>query len=85
MAPRARTRDALRMRFNQLQAALWALIGAPVALYLFLLAIGGVNPHNAPVVSLAVSIAGLIWLAHAGRRLWAGGYSPVADRERRGF
>lgn len=73
------------MRLDQLHAAAWAVVGALVVLYLFLVAIGGVDPGDAPAASIAATAAGVLWLAHAWRRLWAGGHSPVGDRERRGF
>jgi hypothetical protein len=64
---------------------LWALCGALVVLYLFFIAVGGVDPSDNTAVSVAVLVLALAWLAHSWRRLWAGGASPVSDRERRGF
>jgi len=72
-------------RRRQIVAGLWALCGALVVLYLFLVAIGGVDPHNAPGASLAAFVLGAAWLGHSWRRIWTGGASPVLDRERRGF
>jgi hypothetical protein len=66
-------------------AAVWALIGAIVVLYLFFVAFGGVNPDKAPAASIAVAVLAVLWFAHAYRRLWAGGFSHREDRERRGF
>ena len=66
-------------------AAFWALIGATVVLYLFFIAIGSINPRQAPAVSITVLVLAVVWFAHAYRRLWAGGFSHRTDRERRGF
>jgi hypothetical protein len=66
-------------------AAVWALIGAIVVLYLFFVAFGGVNPDKAPAASITVAVLAVLWFAHAYRRLWAGGFSHRSDRERRGF
>ena len=66
-------------------AAVWALIGAIVVLYLFFVAFGGVNPDKAPAASITVAVLAVVWFAHAYRRLWAGGFSHRSDRERRGF
>jgi uncharacterized membrane protein YdbT with pleckstrin-like domain len=63
----------------------WAACGALVVLYLFFVAIGGVNPREDPGWGIAALVLALIWLAHSWRRLWAGGASPAPDRERRGF
>lgn len=63
----------------------WALVGAIVVLYLFFLAIGGVDPDDAPAVSIAVLVLAVLWFAHAWRRVIGGGRSPIGDRERRGF
>jgi hypothetical protein len=64
---------------------LWALCGALVVLYLFFVAIGGVDPAEDPAWAIAALVLGVLWLGHSWRRLWAGGASPVSDRERRGF
>ena len=64
---------------------LWALCGALVVLYLFFVAIGGVDPSDEPVWGVIALVLAVLWLVHSWRRLWAGGASPVADRERRGF
>jgi hypothetical protein len=66
-------------------AAVWALIGAIVVLYLFFVAFGGVNPDKAPAASITVAVLAVVWFVHAYRRLWAGGFSHRSDRERRGF
>jgi hypothetical protein len=63
----------------------WAACGALVVLYLFFVAIGGVDPAEDPVWGIAALVLALLWLAHSWRRLWAGGASPTIDRERRGF
>ena len=63
----------------------WAACGALVVLYLFFVAIGGVDPSEDPAWAIAALVLALLWLAHSWRRLWAGGASPAPDRERRGF
>jgi hypothetical protein len=80
-----RSDDRRRARLYAVQATVWAILGAGVVLYLFLLAIGGVSPDNARGVTIAVAVVAVIWVVHAWRRLWAGGYSSRDDRERRGF
>ena len=64
---------------------LWAAIGALGVLYLFFVAIGGVDPSEEPGWGIAALVLALLWLAHSWRRLWSGGASPTIDRERRGF
>ena len=64
---------------------LWALVGALVVLYLFFVVTGGVDPGDDPAWGIAALVLALLWLAHSWRRLWTGGASPSADRERRGF
>jgi hypothetical protein len=66
-------------------AAIWALIGAIVVLYLFLIALQTFKPSEAPAASITVAVLAVLWFAHAYRRLWAGGFSHRSDRERRGF
>lgn len=70
---------------NQVVAAVFAVCGALVVLYLFLLAVGGISPHDAPATSVAALILAVLWLAYSGRRLLRNQRSPVGDRERRGF
>ena len=64
---------------------LWALCGALVVLYLFFVVAGGVDPGDHTEWSIAVLVLAVLWLLHSWRRLWSGGASPAADRERRGF
>ena len=80
-----REEDRRRARMYIVQATVWAILGAGVVLYLFLLAVGGINPDNARVVTVAVAVVAVVWIVHAWRRLWSGGYSSRSDRERRGF
>ena len=68
-----------------LRPALWALIGSSVVLYLFLIAVGGVKPGDAPALTGVILLASVLWLAHSWRRVLRGGVSPRGDRERRGF
>ena len=62
-----------------------ALCGALVVLYLFFIAIGGVDPTEDKGWTIAALVLAILWLAYSWRRLWAGGASPASDRERRGF
>ena len=64
---------------------LWALCGGLVVLYLFFVVAGGVDPSDDTGWIVAALVLAILWLAHSWRRLWAGGASPTADRERRGF
>ena len=65
--------------------AFWALVGALVVAYFFFVALGGIEPDDAPVATgIALGLA-VLWLAHSWRRLLLGSRSPSADRERRGF
>ena len=83
--PGRRAEDRTQARAGQLRALLWALIGSVVVLYLFFIALDAVDPGEARVPSLIVLGLAVLWLAHAWRRLWVGGYSSPSDRERRGF
>lgn len=66
-------------------AAFWAIIGSIVVIYLFFVALGGVDPGDAEVATIIVLVLAVLWLGHAWRRLLKGGSSPIGDRERRGF
>jgi hypothetical protein len=63
----------------------WAIIGGIVVLYLFFVALGAVEPRDAPAASIAIAVLALLWLLHSWRRLWRDHPSPSSDRERRGF
>ena len=64
---------------------LMSICGALVVLYLFFVAVGGVDPTENEGWTIAALVLALVWLAYSWRRLWAGGASPTPDRERRGF
>jgi hypothetical protein len=66
-------------------AAIWAIMGAAVVVYLFFVVLGGVDPGDAPVVSGIVLGLAVIWFAHSWRRIIGGGGVTPSDRERRGF
>ena len=85
MHPGRRAKDRAEARWYNVRAAFWALLGAIVVLYLFFVALGGVDPDEAPAANVVVALLALVWLVHAWRRIWAGGYSSATDRERRGF
>jgi membrane protein YdbS with pleckstrin-like domain len=80
-----RREDREQRRTTIIVALVWALMGSVVVLYLFFVALDAVNPADAPAASIAVAVLALLWLAHAWRRLYMGGYSSRDDRERRGF
>jgi hypothetical protein len=69
------------------RAFVWALAGALVVLFLFFVAIGGINPKDARAVSIVALVLAVLWLAHSWRRMWSGptGFVSRPDRERRGF
>ena len=64
---------------------LMSICGGLVVLYLFFVAVGGVDPTEDKGWTIAALVLAVLWLAYSWRRLWAGGASPTADRERRGF
>jgi hypothetical protein len=72
-------------RTATVQAAFWAVCGALVVLYLFFVAIGGVNPTKSWGWTAAAIALAVLYTGHAAQRLWAGGHVSRPDRERRGF
>jgi hypothetical protein len=64
---------------------LMSICGALVVLYLFFVAVGGVDPTEDEGWTIAALVLAILWLAYSWRRLWSGGASPTSDRERRGF
>ncbi|MDX6697466.1 MAG: hypothetical protein QOE65_863 [Solirubrobacteraceae bacterium] len=80
-----RAEDVRQTRRDLAIAVAWALVGAVVVLYLFLLVVDAVNPDRAPAASIVVLVLAVVWVAHAWRRLYAGGHVSRPDRERRGF
>jgi hypothetical protein len=80
-----RSEDVELSPLGTTQAAVWAVIGGLVVLYLLLVVIGAIKPGNAKALSIVVLVAAVVWLAHAWSRLYAGGFSGRTDRERRGF
>lgn len=80
-----RAEDRQARRRDVAFALVWALIGAAVVLYLFLLVLDAVDPDRAPAASIVVLVLALAWLGHAWRRLYLGGHVSRPDRERRGF
>jgi ABC-type transport system involved in cytochrome bd biosynthesis fused ATPase/permease subunit len=77
--------DVRQARARNVAAAAWALLGALILLYLFFVAIGGISPGDATGATIAVGVLAILWLAHAWRRMAAGGAPSQGDRERRGF
>ena len=80
-----RADDRERRRSYQLWAATWAIVGSIVVLYLFLLGLNAFSPGEAPAATAVILALAVLWLAHAWRRLAAGGFVDRPDRERRGF
>ena len=80
-----REEDRARVRSYQFRAAAWAIVGSIVVLYLFLLGLNAFSPGEAPVATAVILVLALAWLAHAWRRIAAGGFVSRPDRERRGF
>lgn len=74
-----------RQRLSTAQAVFWAVLGASVVLFLFFVALGALNPKNAPAAFIAAAVLAFLWLLHSWRRLWAGGLADRTSRERRGF
>src|SRR5258707_9959258 len=65
--------DRSRARSYQLWAAAWAIVGSIVVLYLFLLGLNAFSPGEAPVATAVILVLAVAWLAHAWRRIVAGG------------
>jgi len=81
-----RDEDRRRARATTAYAAAWAVGGALVVLYLFLMVVDAVNPNRAPAATIVVLVLAVLWLAHSWRRLISPqGHVSRPDRERRGF
>jgi len=80
-----RAMDRSRTRAYQFWAIGWAIVGSVVVLYLFLLGLNAFAPGEAPAATAVVLALAVAWLAHAWRRILAGGFVSRPDRERRGF
>ena len=80
-----RAEDRTRTRSYQLWATGWAIVGSIVVLYLFLLGLNAFSPGEAPAATAVILVLAVAWLAHAWRRIVAGGFVDRPDRERRGF
>ena len=80
-----REEDVRAARARTVAAGAWALLGALILLYFFFVAIGGISPSDATPATIVVGVLAVVWLAHAWRRLAAGGAVNQDDRERRGF
>ena len=74
-----------RQRDYHVEAAVWAVMGALVVLYLFFAVLGAIDPVEAPFATFVVVLLALGWLSHAWERLYRGGHVSRSDRERRGF
>jgi len=74
-----------RHRDYHIEAAVWAVMGALVVLYLFFAVLGAIDPIEAPFATFVVVLLALGWLSHAWERLYRDGHVSRSDRERRGF
>ena len=82
---RLRVEEERRPRHYHIEAAVWAVMGALVVLYLFFAVLGAIDPTEAPFATFVVVLLALGWLSHAWERLYRGGHVSRSDRERRGF
>jgi TRAP-type C4-dicarboxylate transport system permease large subunit len=57
-------------RLSTLAHAFWALCGTIVILYIFLAALGAIDPTEAVELTVVVLALAALWLAHAWRGLW---------------
>ena len=73
--------------WRSIRAALWALTGAVVIIFVFFAAMGGIDPGEAKVACIVVAVLAVLWLAHSWRRFTTSDEVHInpADRERRGF
>lgn len=76
-----------RSRLDTARAALWALVGATVVLFIFFAALGGIDPAEARIVTIVIVVLAVAWLVHFFRRrsTMDAGLFGRSDRERRGF
>lgn len=73
-------------RLSGLATVLWTLAGAVIALYVFFLAIGGIDPGDAAAASIVVALLAVAWAVHYFfGRSGEEGRRDRSDRERRGF
>ena len=71
---------------RRLQAGLWAVCGSIVLLYIFLAALGGIDPAEAEAATATVVVLAVLWLTHSWRRLWVEeNLSHRRGGKRRGF
>jgi cell division protein FtsW (lipid II flippase) len=80
--------ETSRDRLRRIAAGFWPLAIGLVALYLFLLALGAIDPDEA--TGLTIGAIGLVVLlvAHVAMRVYSSDEPTLAqrsDRERRGF
>jgi hypothetical protein len=50
--------------------AFWAVCGAIVLLFIFVAALGAVEPGDAVELTVVVFVLAVLWLAHSWRALW---------------
>ena len=55
---------------ESLRHVFWAACGAIVLLFIFVAALGAVEPEDALGVTIVVVALAVLWLAHAWRELW---------------
>jgi hypothetical protein len=66
----SRPRHGDHHSLEALKQALWAAIGSVVLLFIFLAALGAIDPIEATEVTVVVVAFAVAWLAHAWRELW---------------
>src|SRR5947209_20085054 len=76
-----RREDDRRRNMTTAQAAVWAVMGSVVVLYLFFIAVGSIKPATARAASIIVAVLALIWLGHSLRLLWSVGFIKRTDCE----
>jgi len=76
-----------RSRMDTARAALWALTGSIVVLFIFFAALGGIDPAEARIATIVIVVLAILWLVHFFRRrsTMDAGLFGRSDRERRGF
>jgi hypothetical protein len=57
-------------RLDGLLRLFWAVSGSIVLLFIFLAALGGIDPSEAVEATVVVLVLAALWLAHSWRDLW---------------
>jgi hypothetical protein len=62
--------DGEHPALDRLAHLFWALCGSLVILFIFVAALGAIDPTEAVEVTTVVLALAVLWLAHAWRDLW---------------